>query len=510
MRIVIGKSQRTGEPMVLDTKRTINAHMQVSGITGMGKTHTLQELITGIVESAAEMGKPIRVHVFDAHGDIELPFCSEVKFSETTQYGYNPLEINPHPDFGGVRRAIQKFIVAIKKLYVFGAKQEAVMRYLLEDLFASRGFKADDPNTWIPDNPHLVREIMENRAERVYVDVTYEQRARFKELIMDKVTGRVFGGYDNFSDFASYNIDGCWWVEKEMYEGDLLMWEPKNIFKVAPTIDDAVRFVERKLKAKYLGTNTAAITLLGDVNRAARGFHRKVDENSKRAGAATDEEIAKLEKELKTAKDKTLQAYSSYLDAIENGRELDEIIRYSSEDVLTAVYERWQNLKAKGIYSTQPPPFDANVPIWKYGINTLEKPTQRLLVDLVSARVLARSEQRGMQDDVIEILAIDEAKRFLGEGGEDIISECVNEGRKYGLGVWLFAQSPDHFPDDVIKGTGTIIVLGLAAADRKLAARKLGLDERLLATVTPKKTGLVQIKNSGVMAQDFEMVELGQ
>ncbi|MES2879210.1 MAG: DUF87 domain-containing protein [Pseudomonadota bacterium] len=510
MRIVVGKSQRTGEPVILDTKRAINAHLQVSGITGMGKTHTLQELISAIVESAAEMGKPIRVHVFDAHGDIKLPFCSEVKFTEATQYGYNPLEINPHPDFGGVRRAIQKFMVAIKKLYSFGAKQEAVMRYLLEDLFVSRGFKADDPKTWIPDNPLLVRGIMESRGGRIYVDVSYEQRARFKELIMDSVSGRVFGGFDDFSDFASYQIDGCWWVEKEMYEGDLLMWEPKNIFKVAPTIDDAVRFVERKLKGQFLGTNGAAVTLLGDVNRAARAFHRKVDEKSKRAGAATDEEIAKLEKDLKTAKEKLAQAFSSYMDAIQTGRELDDIIRYNSVDVLMAVYERWQNFKAKGIYSTEPPPFDGNVPIWKYGINTLEIPTQRLLVDLVGARVLERCMQRGLQEDVIEILAIDEAKRFLGDGGEDILSLCVNEGRKFGLGAWLFSQSPDHFPDDVIKGTGTIIVLGLAAADRKLSARKLGLDERLLATVIPKRTALIQIKNSGVMAQEFEMVELGQ
>ncbi|RWA45624.1 hypothetical protein AU476_00910 [Cupriavidus sp. UYMSc13B] len=91
----------------------------------MGKTYTLQELVTSFVESAADLGQPVRVHVFDPHGDIQLPYASVVKFSEATNYGYNPLEVNPDPDYGGVRRAIQKFIAAIKKHKTLGTKQEA-------------------------------------------------------------------------------------------------------------------------------------------------------------------------------------------------------------------------------------------------------------------------------------------------------------------------------------------------------------------------------------------------
>lgn len=500
---------KTDERVVIDTQRAVNAHLQVSGITGMGKTHTLQELVSGLVESAAELRKPVRVHVFDAHGDIELPFCSSVKFTEATRYGYNPLDINPNPDFGGVRRAIEKFIVAIKKLYTFGAKPEAVMRYLLEDLFSSRGFKADDPSTWAPDDPRLVREVMRGREGRVYLDVSREQQVRFRELIADPVSGLVCGGYDDFADHPGLRMQGCWWVQEDSYDGDLLMWEPKNLFKVAPTIDDAVRFVERKLKAQFCGANGAAITLLNEVNRAARLYHRKADAKRMNEEVATEQELAKLNDDLAKAKDKARQAYASYLDSVESGRELDELIRYNSTDVLTAVYERWQNLRAKGIYSTDPPPFDGQLPVWRYSINTLEIPTQRLLVDLVSARVFERSLQRGLQDEVVEILVVDEAKRFVDERGDDILCMCVNEGRKFGLGVWLFSQSPAHFPDDLIKGTGTIIVLGLASADRKLSARKLGLDERQFDTVVPQETALVQIRNKKVLTPSFELVRLG-
>ena len=153
MQIRIGRNTKTGEPVVLDTTKVINPHLQVSGITGIGKTYALQELVTNFVESAADLKRPVRVHVFDPHGDIQLPYASVVKFSEATNYGYNPLEVNPDPDYGGVRRAIQKFIAAIKKHKALGTKQEAVMRYLLEDLYAVHGFKADDRQTWWPDDP---------------------------------------------------------------------------------------------------------------------------------------------------------------------------------------------------------------------------------------------------------------------------------------------------------------------------------------------------------------------
>lgn len=492
----------------MDTQRVVNAHLQVSGITGMGKTFMLQELVSTLVESAAELGRPVRVHVFDAHGDIELPFSSTVKFTEATRYGYNPLDLNPNPDFGGVRRAIEKFIVAIKKLYTFGARQEAVMRYLLEDLFASRGFRADDPATWMPDDPRLVREVMRNRHGRIYLNVSREQQARFRELITDPVTGLVCGGYDDFADHPSLRLSASWWVQEASYDGDLLLWEPCHPFKVPPTIDDAVRFVESKLKAQFCGTNVAAISLLNEVNRASRLYHRKVDAKRAQETTASEQELAKLHDDLVKAREKAGRAYAGYLESIETGRELDEVLRYNSTEVLTAVYERWQNLRAKGIYCTDPPPFEPHQPVWRYSIHTLEVPTQRLLVDLVSARVFERSLQRGLQDEVVEILVVDEAKRFVDERGDDILCACVNEGRKFGLGVWLFSQSPAHFPDDLIKGTGTIIVLGLASADRKLSARKLGLEERQFDTVVPQESALVQIRNKKVLTSSFELVKL--
>lgn len=494
--------------MALDTLQAINGHVQIAGITGMGKTYRIVALVKAMVESAAQLRQPLRVHVFDPHGDIVLPYASEVKFSEATQYGYNPLEINPDPDYGGVRRSIQKFIAAINKHKALGTKQEAVMRYLLEDLYAMHGFKADDPRTWMPDDPRVVREVMKGREGRIYLDVAYEHRARFKELLKDHSSGRFRGGFDDFDENPAMKSKKSWWVEADHYDGDFLMWEPKPIFKTAPTMEDAVRFAERKLKAQFCGTNSAAMALLKDVNQAARGYHRKVAELSKRGSALSEAESKELMAGLDKAKEKASQAYASYLDAISTGRELDDLIRYNSTEVLTSVYERLQNLRAIGIYNPVMPPFDPGQPIWRYEIKPLEIPVQRMFVDMVCARIFERAMQRGIQKDLVEIIVLDEGKRYLTEEDDGILNKIANEARKFGLGLWIASQTPAHFSDDVLKSTGTILVLGLAEADTGLAARKLGIDAALLSGIVPMQTALIQVKNRGVLSANFQTVRL--
>ena len=508
MLIAIGSHTKTGQPIVLDTSRAINANVQISGITGMGKTHRIRSMATSLVQSASNLRQPIRVHVFDPHGDIDLPWCSKVKFSESTQFGYNPLEVNPDPDFGGVRRAIEKFISAIKKQKALGTKQEAVMRYLLEDLYYARGFKADDPRTWWPDDPRVVRAKMTGKQGRVYLDVAYEHRERFKALLRSAGNGRVIGGFDDFDKDPDMHDKRSWWVDQDYYDGEFLMWEPKTLFKSAPTLDDAVRFTERKLKAQFCGTNSAAIALLKDVNRAARTYHNRVAELAKRGAVLDETERAELENGLTKAKTKLMDGFGSYLDAIVTGRELDELIRYNSTDVLTSVYERFQNLRAIGIYNPVAPPFDANMPIWRYDIKPLEIPVQRMFVDMVCARIFERAVQRGVQTDLVEVIVCDEAARYATEEPGNIISLIVNEARKFGLSFWAAGQSPAQFSDDLIKATGTTIVLGLSSADASLAARKLGIDADVLSRITPQQTALVQIKNKGVLTADFQMVNV--
>ena len=127
MQVTIGKNSATGQVVALDTARVINGHLQIAGITGMGKTHRIIALVKAMVESASVLRQPMRVHVFDPHGDIDLPYASEVKFSEATQYGYNPLEINADPHDS----TLEPYFNGMKVIEFMGVRMIAVLFALL-------------------------------------------------------------------------------------------------------------------------------------------------------------------------------------------------------------------------------------------------------------------------------------------------------------------------------------------------------------------------------------------
>lgn len=502
MQIIVGKDFKNN-PVSLDTAKLINGHLQISGVTGMGKSHQLRRLVTAMIESAAQSRRPIRFHVFDPHGDLVLPMCSSVKFSEETRYGYSPLDINPNPDYGGVRRSIQKFLTTVENQKKLGSKQQAALRYLLEDLYLQRGFHPDKPETWIPDDPAMVHTKMAGKEGRIYLDVAKEHRERFKALTQSKPGEPFYSGFDSDPGFMS------WWVNEDYYSGDLLMWEPKEIFKSFPTIDDLLRFTKLKIKAQICGTNSAAMAKLKDVSQAARMYYRRVEEAQKLGKGMHPDEKAKLESNLDKAKEDASDAYNSFMDAIRTGREMEDMIRYSSMEVLTSVLERLVNLKALGILNPNAPPFDSRERVWRYDMRYLEISTQCMLVELVSGKVFERAMQRGFQNDVIEVLVVDEGARYVSDDPEYILNKISNEARKFGLGLWVTSTSPEHFSDDFLKATGTILVLGLSDADHRNAATKLGLrDTDLLARIKPRETALLKVKNIGEANDRFQLIQL--
>lgn len=170
--------------VIWDSKKVINAHMLVVGKTGTGKTHTLRKIIQEMIDSR-RAGQKFRVRIIDVHGDIEVPDCSTVKFSETSDYGFNPLAVNPDPEYGGVRRRIQSFISILNKTSrKLGTKQEPALRNILKDLYAANGFYENDPKSWnIVDD--YGRPIMHNGKPKKYptLDDAYRY-ANFKHNAM--------------------------------------------------------------------------------------------------------------------------------------------------------------------------------------------------------------------------------------------------------------------------------------------------------------------------------------
>ena len=155
MRVPFGNAahsikKENPEPVVWDENSAINGHMFLAGSTGTGKTYRIKSIVSNLINSAQI---PIRIHIFDVHDDIDIPGESEVLFSENSEYGLNPLVIDPNPHFGGVRKKIQSFIRTINKTTrKLGDRQESVLRSLLIDLYSANGFYIDNPASWRIDD----------------------------------------------------------------------------------------------------------------------------------------------------------------------------------------------------------------------------------------------------------------------------------------------------------------------------------------------------------------------
>jgi DNA helicase HerA-like ATPase len=111
MNITLGQeffSIRNNAPkdVIIDYTKVVNPHMIIVGPSGVGKTYNLRNIIKSLINSNSNT----RFHILDVHGDIDIENNSTVKFSETTNYGLQPLKLSSDPDFGGVRKRIRSFI----------------------------------------------------------------------------------------------------------------------------------------------------------------------------------------------------------------------------------------------------------------------------------------------------------------------------------------------------------------------------------------------------------------
>ncbi len=145
---------------------TINGHGLIIGASGTGKTYRLKATASAL---AYEYGA--RVIIIDPHGDISTEGEQRAHFNETSPYGLNPLKVNPDPVSGGVNRAVRNFLATINRSsHRLGARQEAAMRRLVEDIYAKNGFDASDPRTWNPMTNPDVRG--RSRSQHVYPNVS--------------------------------------------------------------------------------------------------------------------------------------------------------------------------------------------------------------------------------------------------------------------------------------------------------------------------------------------------
>lgn len=470
------RSRGQDKPITWDSANVVNGHCLIVGMSGAGKTHRLRDMLRQMQETSS--GRPLRAHVFDVHGDIELDHASSVMFSEQTEYGMNPLCVNPDPHFGGVRKRVQGFIATVNRVMrALGPKQEAALRNILYDLYARHGFKHDDPDTWLIDES-MAKLISDGSDGRLYIDVPLAEINDAKALGADWCRNQR-----------------CLYVRTDQYTDAITRWAPKTMARTHPAISDALRMARYILQMSFLGTGVDAITNLEIANKAAAAYQRKRIEALRRGDKAFTDE--KLEADLEKAKKRAIDTFSEYAESIATGNELKDIMKYDSTEVLKSVVDRLENLNAIGVFKAKQPPFDPNNPVWHYNIKALSMEERKLFVLFRLEELFAQAVQRGQQDEIRDVILLDEAHIYADDDPENIINTIAKEARKFGVALICASQSPTHFPEDFISSVSTKIILGIDESYWRGSVTKMRVTEDALAWIKLRKTMLVQMKRSG-------------
>lgn len=479
------------ELLYLDTKRLINSHLLIVGSSGVGKSHTFKKLL----KAAHASGAKVRFHVYDVHGDLDIPGASVVQFSEQAMYGLNPLRVNPDPHFGGVRKAIQNFIKTVNQASTtaLGVKQEAVLRDLLLDVYRNFGFLEDDASTWAL-NAYDVQLVSDGRDNRIYLEVPFAEKDEAHAL---------GARWDR--------AKSSWYVHTQNYKGDLRKWSPAYKPRVYPTLKDVVDYCKRLYEERYLGSDQRAIQALQVLNRKAQALQRKkLDAMKSRqhyGGRGDDED----EEDLERARLSAIGAYTDYVNSIQTGVELENLWKYESADVLKSVMGRLNNLLAAGIFKSTAPPFDPSALVWRYKLNALLQEEKKMLVLFMLQELFYKAMQRGEQDDVVEIVVLDELGTYTSnaddDAGDGIIGVIAREARKFGLALWGAHQQPTGVPESLITSVGTKVILGIDERYWPQAVTKLRIENKLLEWIQPHRTMAVQMKEKGALKNRWWWVQ---
>lgn len=476
--------QSSPTQVIWDSEIAVNPHMLIMGISGSGKTYNLRKIISEMCDTNG--GKPIRFHIMDVHGDIDIPNASSIMFSEQTTYGMNPLRINPNPHYGGVRKRVQSFINTINRVgRALGPKQEAALRNILYDIYAQHGFRQDDPTTWYIDD-NQARLLSDGSDNRLYLDVPKAEKDQLKEL-------KVGAVYDP-ERF-------CWWIPPAEYKGAVTRWSPKTLNRTHPSIADTLRMARHIMQKSFLGTNMESITNLEIANKAAAAFQRKLLEALKRGEHGYEDD--KLQADLDKAKQKAIDTFSAYADSIITGRELGDLMKYDSIDVLKSVVDRLENLDAIGIFKPTPPPFDTDASVWRYHIKALNLEERKLFALFKMEELFAAAVQSGEKKGIDTVIIVDEAHIYADDDPENIMSTISKEARKFGLALIAASQAPTHFTDDFLATVATKIVLGIDETYWPNSARKMQVSIDALKWVKIQQSMLIQLKQKGATKNDW-------
>ena len=152
-----------GDRTVWNPEQLPNGHLVAIGASGSGKTQTLKAIALELTNKYPDT----KVILIDFHGDQEIKGETCYPLNMSTNYGINPLVINPDPEGGGVN--LQAILVAttLKKSLKLGVNQEGLILEVISCCYEKKGIKQEDLSTWDKEPPNFtdIRSEIEKRIE---------------------------------------------------------------------------------------------------------------------------------------------------------------------------------------------------------------------------------------------------------------------------------------------------------------------------------------------------------
>jgi len=231
------------------------------------------------------------------------------------------------------------------------------------------------------------------------------------------------------------------------------------------------------------------------LNSLQRKLNKEVD----------DQEIEQLEGQVEKTKDKCIEAYTTFIKAMDTGREIDDVLKYDSTDVLISVLQRLQLLSATGILSANNPPFGRSR-VRVHQIKSISHEQQVLYVKLRLQDIFEQCKKMGPTPTGTElrhIAFLDEAHKYFTNEPDDIINVISKEARKFGLGLWCASQQPTAFPESFLTNVGATVMLGIHTSYWKRASSMFRISEDALKVIKPKEVMAVKLLFDGAVDPPF-------
>lgn len=146
LAIEIGHEVETLDKVCWYPDSEINPSISITGISGGGKTEAIKKIVSEL------MLHGIPVLLIDFHGDIRVPYLSDVLISSGSSsiYGINPLSIDQlDPLKKGLFEHRDAAVSMLKRaIPALSAKQRYLLFNALETAYVMMGIEDNNPRTW--------------------------------------------------------------------------------------------------------------------------------------------------------------------------------------------------------------------------------------------------------------------------------------------------------------------------------------------------------------------------